>query len=80
MESNSLEVEKGLTWLVFDSFYIMSAVRNMFINEGQLFIGSVKCDRFNIETHKIHKDGGSDKFGEWKSIYNEETNEVYTYH
>ena len=80
MESNKIGVVKKLTYLVFDSYYTTSAVRSMLINRGQRFIGSVKHDRFNIETHKIHENGAPDKFGEWKSIYNDESGEVYTYH
>ena len=60
--------------------YTTSAVRTMLINRGQRLIGSVKRDRFNIDTHKIHENEAPDKFGEWKSIYNDETREVYTYH
>ena len=69
-----------LTWLMFDSYYTTSEVRTWLIEKGQRLIGSVKPERFNPEYHMIHRDGAADKFGEWKSLYNPNTEEVFTYH
>ena len=67
-------------WLVFDSYYTTSKVRDYLIERGQKFIGSVKHDRFLDETAMIHRRHTPDKIGEWRSIYNKETSEVFTYH
>ena len=67
-------------WLVFDSYYTTSKVCDYLIERGRKFIGSVESDRFPMETAKIHRLHTADKLGEWKSIYNPHTLEVFTYH
>ena len=80
IESQSTSPRDDMTWLTFDSYYATSEVRNWLIQRGQKFIGSVKPDRFNPEYYMIHRDGAVDKSGEWKSLKNIQTEEVFTYH
>ena len=80
VERKSVNVDDILAWLVFDSYYTTSKVRDYLREKGQKFIGSVKSDRFVAETAMIHRLHTADKLGEWRSIYNPETSEVFTYH
>jgi hypothetical protein len=73
-------VDGPSAWLVFDSYYTTTKVRDYLIEMGQKFIGSVKSDRFLMETAMIHRLHTADKLGEWRSIYNPHTSEVFTYH
>ena len=80
VERRSSNVGEPSAWLVFDSYYTTSKVRDFLIEKGQKFIGSVKHDRFLVETAMIHRLHTADKIGEWRSIHNHETSEVFTYH
>jgi len=80
VERKSSNVGDPSAWLVFDSYYTMSKVRDYLIEKTQKFIGSVENDRFPLETAMIHRLHTADKIGEWRSIYNHETSEVFTYH
>ena len=80
VERKSINVDDPSAWLVFDSYYTTSKVGDYLINKGQKIIGSVKSDRFVVETAMIHRLHTADKLGEWRSIYNSETSEVFIYH
>ena len=72
--------EARSAWLIFNSNDTTSRDREYLIDKKQKFIGSVKPDRFIVESTKIHRVNVADKIGEWRSIYNPGTNEVFTYH
>ena len=71
--------DPNLAWLVFESYYTTSAVRDWLIGKGRKFIGSVNPDRFNKETSMIHKIPRADQLNKLRSIQNHETEEVYTF-
>ena len=78
LKSKHPNVDKKL-FTGYQSIEIRVRVRVSF-DKGQKFIDFVKSDRFVVETAMIHRLHTAHKLGEWRSIYNPETSEVFTYH
>ena len=79
VEQKSINVGDPSAWLALNSRYATSKARDRLIDEGQKPIGSVKRDRFPMETAMTHRLHAADKIGEWRSIYSHETSEALTY-
>lgn len=67
-------------YLACDSYYVDSNSRQLLFESGIKFTTSVKADRFKKEVHLVHPEGHIDQTGEWKGIYNDNTNELFVYH
>lgn len=70
------------TMLVFDNYYLGAESRADNLAEGIMFSASMNPQRFGPEVKMIHDDGGvlGDKEGEHKTMWNEVTKELLTYH
>ena len=80
-----LKVASGLNpnpkcYLCFDSYYESSETRSFLLEKRQYFSASCKTDRVKLEVDRTHNDGVPDLVGQSRTIYNEETKELFTYH
>jgi len=67
------------TFLACDSYYMSSDSRSLLKDYDINYTASVSKHRFGPECNFIH-DGVADEPGEHKTIYNDETKELLTYH
>jgi len=68
------------TYLAFDSFYLSKDSRNMLLAEGQKFTCSVAKERVSLEVSRVHDDQQPDIPGKTRTIVNDESGELFTYH
>jgi len=68
------------TYLAADSYYMSKASRDILVKSGQRFLMSCKEDRVKVEVARVHNDDQPDKPGLSRTIYNDQTRELFTYH
>jgi hypothetical protein len=68
------------TYLAMDSYYECDEARQYLLSEGQNFTASCSADRVKVEKIRVHKDHPSNVPGDTRTIYNEESKELFTYH
>jgi hypothetical protein len=68
------------TYLFFDSYYLDATSRRENKANDINYAGSCKPDRFDILKRRVHPPGSTNKEGEWRGLYNENTHETFVYH
>ncbi len=68
------------SYIVYDSLYTNIDGGHFMMNHKQKFMGSCNPQRFQSLISRIHKEGMTDVIGETKSVYKEETGELFTFH
>ena len=68
------------TYLAADSYYQCSDARNFLLQKKQKFTMSCSKERVKVEVLRVHKDHPNNVPGDTRTIYNDETNELFTYH
>ena len=69
-----------LSYLFFDSYYLDSTSRKELRANKINYSGSCKPDRFDTLKRRVHPIGSTNKEGEWRGLFNENTGETFVYH
>ena len=69
-----------LTYYFSDSYYLDATSRRDIVANNMNYAGSAKIDRFEALKRRIHPPGSTNKEGEWRGLYNENTGETFVYH
>ena len=77
--NNIIDSPNKHTFLAFDSYYMSNDVRQMLSEKNINYTASCCKTRFGPEVNALHNDT-ADSPGETKTMYNETTNEIFTYH
>jgi hypothetical protein len=68
------------TYLAMDSYYECDESRAYLLEVKQKFTASCSPDRVKLEKYRVHKDHPTNTPGDTRSIWNSETQELFTYH
>ena len=68
------------TYFASDSYYECNDARNYLLQNKQKFTMSCNKERTKLEVYRIHKDHSHNVPGDTRTIYNDETGELFTYH